>query len=92
MKLAIILSILGLALADVCPSDKERECITDVNHPFDICHKAAKAKGKDQPVDIECIKYLYAIDQDCWPCICQIAKDNDFTIKGCPKSSLVKQE
>lgn len=91
MKIAIILSMLGLALSDVCPSDKERECITDVNHAFDLCDKAAREKGKDQSVDIECIKYLYAINQDCWPCICQIAKDNDFKIKGCPHSQIVKQ-
>jgi len=42
MKVIGILAILGLALADKCPQDKEIECITDVNHALDLCDKAAK--------------------------------------------------
>ena len=53
------------------------------NIGLQICDKAAKSQGKDQTADIECVKYLAAIEQDCWPCICQIAKENDIKIRGC---------
>lgn len=52
MKIVAIFSMLGLALSDMCPQDKEVECITDVNHAFDLCDKAARSKGKDQSADI----------------------------------------
>lgn len=42
MKVIGILAILGLALADKCPQDREIQCITDVNHALDLCDKAAK--------------------------------------------------
>lgn len=48
-----------------------------------VCQKAAQAKGKDQQADIDCAKYAAAMRSDCWPCICQIAQDNDIPIKGC---------
>lgn len=83
MKVIAILAFLGLALADKCPQDREIQCITDVNHALDLCDKAAKEKGKDQTADINCIKYMAAVEQDCWPCICQIASDNGFKVKGC---------
>jgi len=83
MKFMGLLALLGLALADKCPQDKEISCITDVNHALDICDKAAKEKGKDQTADLVCVKYLAAVEQDCWPCICQIASDNGYKIKGC---------
>ncbi len=70
---------------DLCPADKERECITDVNGAIDRCDQAAREKGKDSKADIECIQYTLAIQKDCWPCICQIAKDSDIKIKGCPE-------
>ena len=42
MKVIAILALLGLALADKCPQDREIQCITDVNHALDLCDKAAK--------------------------------------------------
>jgi hypothetical protein len=89
MKWIGILALVGLALADKCPQDKEIECITDVNHALDLCDKAAKEKGKDQTADINCIKYLASVEQDCWPCICQIAIDNGYKIKGCTSSNKI---
>ena len=58
------------------------------NSAYDICEKAAKEKGQDQQADLECVKYFTAIRKDCWPCVCQIAKDNDWKIKGCPQKLL----
>lgn len=42
MKIFGLFALLGLALANKCPQDKEIECVTDVNHALDICDKAAK--------------------------------------------------
>ena len=50
MKYLALLAFLGLVSAvDVCPKDKEVECLTDINHgkkyfivAFDVCDKAAK--------------------------------------------------
>ena len=47
--------------------------ISVLNLAFDQCDKAAKAKGKDQTADLNCMKYMFNVEQDCWPCICQIA-------------------
>ncbi len=52
---------------------------------FQICDKAAKEKGSDQQADIECIKYFLTAKADCFPCICQIAKNEGYDIKGCDK-------
>jgi hypothetical protein len=69
MKYLAILALLGLvSAADVCPKDKEVECLTDINHgkkniilAFDVCDKAAKEKGKDQTADLDCLKYFAAV-------------------------------
>lgn len=90
MRYIIILSFIGLVLTDNCPQDKQISCITDVNHALDLCDKAAKDKGKDQSADINCIKYLASVEQDCWPCICQIAKDNGYKVKGCNNINRIK--
>lgn len=74
-----VLALLGfsalsaVALADDCPHDLEELCISDINKALPICEKAAKAKGKDVPADLECIKYFTEVEKDCWPCICGIA-------------------
>ena len=83
MKIVGILALIGLVMADKCPQDREVSCIVDVNHALDLCDKAAKEKGKDQTADINCVKYMAAVEKDCWPCICQIASDNGFKVKGC---------
>lgn len=92
MKVIGILALVGLVLADNCPQNKEVACISDVNHALDLCDKAAKEKGKDQTADINCIKYMVSVEQDCWPCICQIAKDNGFKVKGCTTSQNIKYD
>ena len=53
----------------------------DVAYP--ACEKAAKAKGKDLPADLECIKYFQKVEKECWPCICEIAHAAHWTVKGC---------
>lgn len=50
---------------------------------YPICDQAAKEKGKDVPVDLECMKYIGTIDKDCWPCICAVATAQHWNIKGC---------
>ena len=50
---------------------------------LEVCDKAAREKGKDQQADIDCVKYAAAMRSDCWPCICQIAKESDIKVKGC---------
>lgn len=47
------------------------------------CEKAAKEKGADQTADINCVKYLLSSRKDCWPCICEIAKQAHIKIRGC---------
>jgi hypothetical protein len=94
MKYLAILALLGLvSAADLCPKDKEVECLTDINHgkkiyylAFDVCDKAAKEKGKDQQADLDCMKYFVALEKDCWPCICTVAQQNGYKIKGCPQT------
>jgi hypothetical protein len=54
-----------------------------IDKAYPICEAAAKEKGKDTPVDLQCMKYFMSIDQDCWPCICKVAKDQSWNIKGC---------
>ena len=57
----------------------------DFDLAFDTCDKGAKEKGRDQTADIACVKYFSAMEKDCWPCICKIASDNDWKVKGCDK-------
>ena len=47
------------------------------------CEKAAKEKGQDQTADINCVKYLLSSRKDCWPCICDVAKQMHIKVKGC---------
>ena len=47
------------------------------------CDDAAKKKGQDEQADINCVKYFTAMRKECWPCICEIAKDEGWHIKGC---------
>ena len=101
MKIIIAISALfaGFVNAeDLCPDSRETECITDVNQSkilvysaLKMCDRAAKAKGKDQQADLMCIKYASTCPEDCWPCICQIAKDSDIKVKGCDKMNLIIQ-
>ena len=57
-----------------CPHDLEVRCIDDINKAFPICEKAAKEKGADIPVDLECLKYFVSMEKDCWPCICWVCE------------------
>jgi hypothetical protein len=83
------IAILGLALVAVpgqgqeCPHDLEVRCIDDINRAYAECDEAAKEKGRDIPVDLECVQFLAKSEKECWPCICQVAKQNKWKIRGC---------
>lgn len=86
MKLIVALAALvGIATAaDAnCPHDLEVLCIDDINKAYPDCEKAAREKGKDIPADLECMKYMAKVEKDCWPCICWVAQQEKWTIKGC---------
>lgn len=79
----VLLALFLLALTHDCPHDLEVRCIDDINKAYPICDKAAKSKGADIPADLECMKFLISMEQDCWECICWVAQLNHWHIKGC---------
>jgi hypothetical protein len=87
-KLLILLVLVALACsfkftAAECPHDTEVKCIDDINKAFASCEKAAHEKGKDVPVDLDCMKYFAQMGEDCWDCICWIAQIQKLHIFGC---------
>ena len=66
-----------------CPHDKEVTCIDDINKAFAACEKAAQEKGKDVPVDLDCMKYFAQMGEECWDCICWVAEVQKLHIFGC---------
>ena len=66
-----------------CPHDKEVVCIDDINKAEPVCEKAAREKGADVPMDLECFKYFVSMEKDCWPCICWVAEQYHWKVKGC---------
>ena len=66
-----------------CPHDKEVVCIEDINKAIPVCEKAAQEKGKDVPIDLDCMKYFAQMGEDCWDCICWVAQVQKITIFGC---------
>ena len=66
-----------------CPHDLEVKCIDDINKAYPPCKKAAEKQGKDFPADLECLKYSVYVEKDCWPCICWIAEQEKWKIRGC---------
>lgn len=84
LLLALIALACSFQLSDYdCPHDVEVRCIDDINKAYPICEKAAHEKGKDVPVDLDCMKYFAQMGEDCWSCICWIAKLNHWPIAGC---------
>ena len=84
MKLAVLFAALCAgAFAQTCPHDLEVRCVDDINRAYGECDEAAKEKGKDILVDLECVKFLGTVEKDCWPCICQVAQQNHWKIRGC---------
>lgn len=86
--IAGLLALAGVATSfsfvnEECPHDVEVKCIDDINKAYPICEKAAEEKGKDIPADLECMKYFTQVDKDCWPCICLVAQEAKWKIKGC---------
>ena len=57
-----------------CPLEREVKCVDDLRAAYPYCEKAAQSKGKDMNADLQCMKYFYSVEQDCWPCICFIAE------------------
>jgi hypothetical protein len=66
-----------------CPHDLEVKCIDDINKAYPVCEKAASEKGRDVPVDLDCLKYFAQMGSDCWPCICWVAQINKWKVVGC---------
>ena len=84
MKLFVaIAALVGVAITHDCPHDLEVLCIDDINKAYPYCKKAAEDKGKDLPADLECFKYMASVEKDCWPCICWVAEQEKWNIKGC---------
>ena len=82
--------IFGLALlstavlaTDDCPVDRETKCVDEFQVALPYCKKAAEAHGKDFDADLNCLKYSYQTEQECWPCICYIADKENVKVKGC---------
>ena len=84
---AIVLGLAALATfgntSAECPLSREVKCVDDIRSAYVYCEKAAEAKGKDQPADLQCVKYFYNVGADCWPCICYIAQKENWKIAGC---------
>lgn len=74
---------LGAMAADDCPVDRETKCADDFQVALPYCKKAAESHIKDFDADLNCIKYFYQSEQECWPCICYIAHKENLKIKGC---------
>lgn len=84
MKIILALgALLGLAATYDCPHDLEVRCIDDINKAYPVCKKSAEEKGKDLPADLECLKYMTTVEKECWPCICWVAQQEKWSIKGC---------
>jgi len=78
-----VLAFASFASCGDCTLPKEIKCLDDINSAYPICDKAAESKGKDVIADLQCMKYFYKMEQDCWPCICYVANKQDWKIKGC---------
>ncbi len=82
--LALLAVVLSFKVSDYdCPHTVEVQCIDDINKAFPVCEKAAREKGADIPVDLDCMKYFAQMGEDCWQCICWIAQINKWRIAGC---------
>ena len=79
---AALLSSAALT-ADDCPVDRETQCVDDFQQALPSCKKAAEAHMKDFDADLNCMKYSYQTEQECWPCICYIAEKENIKLRGC---------
>ena len=89
-KFIVLITLLALTFAQLCPQKVLNACKTDIQKgniclysAVNNCEEAAKEKGADQTADINCVKYLLSARKDCWPCVCEIAKQEGWKIKGC---------
>lgn len=78
-----LLAVFASAAPASCPHDLEVRCIDDINKAYPVCEKAAHEKGSDVPADLDCLKYFAKMEQECWPCICWVASQEKWSIKGC---------
>jgi len=81
--LLVLFLVFAVALSYDCPHDQEVKCIDDINKAYPVCQKASQEKGKDVPVDLDCMKYFAQMGSECWGCICWVAQINKWKIKGC---------
>lgn len=77
-----LLAVFAFAV-DKCDDKAQISCLDDIYVAYPACQKAAQEKGKDVPVDLICLQYFANLSQECWPCICWVAKLEKWTIKGC---------
>lgn len=72
--LLLSLVTIGCSVDPKCGDKEQIECQADINKAYPVCKKAAETKGKDVPVNIDCMKYFAQTTQECWACICWVAK------------------
>ena len=82
--LGVLAALASLGAADDdCPESQQIKCTDDVRAAYEPCKKAAESGGSDMAADLNCLKYWNKMKPDCWPCICLVAHDMEFHIKGC---------
>lgn len=81
--LAVAAFFVGAIAADDCPVDREVKCVDEFKEALPYCKKASESKGSDRDADLNCIKYAYQMEKECWPCICYIAHKENLKIIGC---------
>ena len=86
MKIAIaLLGLFSVSMAAECPEQQQVLCVDDINKAFPVCKKAAE-HITDIDADLQCLKYFTTMEHDCWDCICVIAKQEGWKIKGCDQA------
>ena len=90
---ALVLSALAVYVMgeEKCTTDHEQKCYDSFITAIPYCKKAEESHGKDYDADINCLKYFYSVDQECWPCICQIAKLESLKVRGCDTLGLLQK-
>ena len=91
--LALVLSVLTVCVLgeDKCTTEHEQKCYDSFMTAIPYCKKAEESHGRDYDADLNCLKYFYSIDQECVPCICQIANRESLKVRGCETVELKEQ-
>jgi hypothetical protein len=86
MKLLGVTALMLAAFSQACTEPLEVQCVDNIVGAIKPCEEAAKEKGSDHNVDIDCIRHASGLRAVCWPCVCKVAKDNNVTVIGCPNT------